>query len=110
MNQKSNNGLQRRMHKVLYLSHQLGNGQSRVVTTHHLDFTSLYKWIAENASLFNDFTDTQAEVALVVSREATRKYVYRINSIVHALEEANVAFDILVAGDAYFKNPVSFNT
>ena len=75
-----------------------------------LDFTSLYKWISENKSLFNDFTDTQAEVALVVSREATRKYVYRINSIVHALEEANVAFDVLVAGDDYFKNPVSFNT
>ena len=75
-----------------------------------LDFTSLYKWIAENASLFNDFTETQAEVALVVSREATRKYVYRINSIVNALEEANVAFDVIVAGDAYFKNTVSFNT
>ena len=74
------------------------------------DFTSLYKWISENTSLFNDFTNTQAEVALVVSREATRKYVYRINSIVHALEEANVAFDVLVAGDDYFKNPASFNT
>ena len=74
------------------------------------DFTSLYKWISENTSLFNDFTNTQAEVALVVSREATRKYVYRINSIVNALEEANVAFDVIVAGDAYFKNTVSFNT
>ena len=75
-----------------------------------IDFTSLYKWIAENKSLFNDFSDTQAEVALVVSREATRKYVYRINSIVHALEEANVAFDVIVAEDAYLKNTVSFNT
>ena len=74
------------------------------------DFTSLYKWISENTSLFNDFTNTQAEVALVVSREATRKYVYRINSIVNALEEANVAFDVIVAGDAYFQNTVSFNT
>ena len=74
------------------------------------DFTSLYKWISENTSLFNDFTNTQAEVALVVSREATRNYVYRINSIVNALEEANVAFDVIVAGDAYFKNTVSFNT
>ena len=74
------------------------------------DFTSLYKWISENTSLFNDFTNTQAEVALVVSREATRKYVYRINSIVNALEEANVAFDVIVAGDAYFYNTVSFNT
>jgi hypothetical protein len=74
------------------------------------DFTSLYKWISENTSLFNDFTNTQAEVALVVSREATRKYIYRINSIVNALEEANVAFDVIVAGDTYFKNTVSFNT
>ena len=75
-----------------------------------IDFTSLYNWISENKSLFNDFTDTQAEVALVVSREATRKYVYRINSIVKALEDANVAFDVVVAGDAYFKNPVSFDS
>lgn len=75
-----------------------------------IDFTSLYHWISENKDLFNDFTEAQAEVALVVSREATRKYVYRINSIANALEEANVAYDIIVAGDAYFKNPVSFNT
>ena len=38
MNQKSNNGLQRRMHKVLYLSHRRSNGQSRV-TTHHLQIS-----------------------------------------------------------------------
>ena len=75
-----------------------------------IDLMSLYKWISENKSLFNDFTDTKAEVALIVSREATRKYVYRINSIVNVLEKANVAFDVIVAGDAYFKNPVSFNT
>ena len=75
-----------------------------------IDFTYIYNWISDNAMLFDEYDQTRAKVALIVSREATRKYVYRINTLTKALENANIAYDVIIGGDQFYDNNVSFET
>ena len=73
-----------------------------------IDFTYIYNWISNNNTLFDNYTKVDAEVALVISREATRKYVYRINSLIEALEQENIPFNILIAEDDFYNSPLNF--
>ncbi|MGL1885147.1 MAG: Ig-like domain-containing protein [Reichenbachiella sp.] len=72
------------------------------------DMTYIFNWIQDNAKLFDDYSASNGKVALIQSREATRKFVYEINDITYALHDNNIPFDLVVAGDSLYGTVPTF--
>ncbi|MGL1885149.1 MAG: Ig-like domain-containing protein, partial [Reichenbachiella sp.] len=73
------------------------------------DMTYIFDWIQNNKSLFDNRTALKSNVALIHARESVRKFNYDINKAFYALEDNNMPFDLLIAGDEFYESTPTFS-
>ncbi len=69
-------------------------------------YSSVYKFITQNAALFDDYSG-YADIALLYSIKQFQKTPWIYRSAARFLSSKNIPFDIIIVGDRYFDMPIT---